>query len=84
MQTKPCLFLLKNVIHLTEDEARMLVKIEALSFFDNEMKTSHEVTNQMQEQHNTFSIVIVGRSQQNVHYLGRAFVGHCARPLCQR
>ncbi len=27
---------------------------------------------------------IVGRSQQNIHYLGGAFVGHIARPLRQR
>ncbi len=31
-----------------------------------------------------YNIVIVGRSQQNVHYLGGVFVGHIARPLRQR
>ncbi len=30
-----------------------------------------------------WNVVIVGRRQQNVHYLGGAFVGHCARSLRQ-
>ncbi len=29
-------------------------------------------------------IFIIGRSQQDIHYLGGAFVGHVARPLRQR
>ncbi len=29
-------------------------------------------------------IAIAGKSQQDVHYLGGAFVGHIARPLRQR
>ncbi len=31
-----------------------------------------------------FQVAIAGRSQQDVHYLGGAFVGHIARPLRQR
>ncbi len=56
----------QNVMHLTEDEAGMMVKIEALSFFDNALKTSHKVTNQMREQHYIFSIIT--RQELKKHY----------------